>query len=423
MSYSSQIDLSQLTKRDYALCFLKRNPFPSTAIPEDLPQITVDREDVIRHFKDVISALYIDGSSTITVLSGGYGSGKSHLLKVFKNNIQSQLLDSEKATLAVYINSPGRNFLDLFFALIDDVGRDYLARVSNTLINKFLIQNERAARKEFIRGTITDSTDLSKIKIDDLFQMIVTFAFLKEFNRFFMSDVKNSDLLTALFFLSHPTYSDPAYRWFLGEKISAEERKFMRISGMIDHHRIAYNMMEPLLTSFKLSGVENIVLLIDELEKILLITSTLRSQYQDDLRHLIDENPKNLAIFFSITPGEWDRLSDQPTALTRRLSGNTFPLEDFDIERIKDLIKGYLHYSRISDFSKDIIDSLDFTDEYELYPFTSKSVDFIMDMTKGRISSVLMVCRRAIDYYIDYNKDFTFIDDSLMEILAKTVNF
>lgn len=51
------IDLSRLRLRDYPRYFLTRNPFPSTAIPEEIPPVTVDRDLIIHHFQDVIAHL------------------------------------------------------------------------------------------------------------------------------------------------------------------------------------------------------------------------------------------------------------------------------------------------------------------------------------------------------------------------------
>ena len=45
------IDLSDLEKKDYSKILLTHNPFPSTAVPADIPLATADRQPVIRRFK------------------------------------------------------------------------------------------------------------------------------------------------------------------------------------------------------------------------------------------------------------------------------------------------------------------------------------------------------------------------------------
>ncbi len=112
------IDLKKVKPRDYERFFLKRNPFPAVGVPSDALLITVDRVPIIKRFENVIAELLTDGTSIITVLVGDYGSGKSHLLKVFKQSVNSQLLSRENGTLAAYVKSPGEGFRDFFLEII-----------------------------------------------------------------------------------------------------------------------------------------------------------------------------------------------------------------------------------------------------------------------------------------------------------------
>jgi len=420
MSYSSQIDLSKLTKRNYEKIFLKRNPFPSTAIPEDLPQVTVDRDNIIRHFQSVISSLYQDSSSSITVLVGGYGSGKSHLLKIFKFNIFSQLYDLTPATLPIYIKSPGTSFLDFFIAMIDDIGKEKIELVSKRLIKKYINNNLNEVTKHFIKGSIKKEDNILNMDINEIFKKSIIIDFANDFIRYYNPIIKNTELLAALFFVSHPSYNIYAWRWFNGEKLTSEERKVILVSGEIEHHRTAYTLIKPVMLCFKEADMKNLVFLIDELEKILLLSANYRSQYQDDLRHLIDDNPQNLCMFFSITPPEWRKISEQPSAFTRRLEGNIFTLDDFDKERIILLIKGYLHYSRIDGYKDEMFKKV-ISDEkikesidYEIYPFSYNAIDSITKQT-GRLSSIILLCRNVLDYYLDKREIYNVINEALIK--------
>ena len=121
--HSGLIDLQPKRARDYKQFYLRKNPFPPIGVPTSDELITVDREQVIRRFQNVISEVVSTGDSIITVLVGPYGSGKSHLLRVFKNSVNRQLLTSEEPMIAVYVKSPGEDFRDFFLGFVEDIGR------------------------------------------------------------------------------------------------------------------------------------------------------------------------------------------------------------------------------------------------------------------------------------------------------------
>ena len=419
MSYSSQIDLSQLTKRDYGRAFLKRNPFPSTAIPEKVPMITVDRDKVIDHFKDVIVHLYDDETTNVTVLVGGYGSGKSHILKVFKNNINSQLLDNEVATYGIYVKSPGRSFLELFFYIIEDIGREFLTEVSSKLIRKFLKDTWPESQKYLIKTEDWSIDDIENESMETIFKKLLTLNCQKGFSNSYLGLTKNADILSSLFFLSYPTYSGYAWRWFLGDNLSREEKNYLNISSTISDNRDSLTILNALFNIFRVVDISNIVIFIDELERILTLTSMQKTQFQDDIRHLIDENPKNTSIFFAKSPEEWSKMIEQPTALIRRLSGNIFRLDDFDKERIKLLIEGYLFYSRIDDYTENILDEEYIDCNKKIFPFTEDSLEKILKVTKGRISSLIQLCRKSVDFYLDSLEEYNVINEEVIEIISK----
>ena len=93
------IDLNGLKPRDYGNIFLKNNPFPTIGIPGDRITFCVDRDKIKARFKDVLSELIFNENSSITVIVGDYGTGKSHLLKLFKQSVNEELLPQENPVL------------------------------------------------------------------------------------------------------------------------------------------------------------------------------------------------------------------------------------------------------------------------------------------------------------------------------------
>jgi hypothetical protein len=415
----SIIDLSKLRVRDYPKCFLKRNPFPSAAIPEEIPLITVDREPIIRHFQDVIAHLYQDGSSTVTVLVGDYGSGKSHLLRVFKHSINSQLLQLDEPMLAVYIKSPGRSMLDFFFTFLEDFGRPLLTDFSIKVINDYFQRTWAKSQRYIFDREMRKKFEQKEVAVESILRVSTVNDLVTEIKHEIFAGVKSQDLVSAFLFLAHPDYSSTAWRWLLGEKLSREERESILVETSISDTKEAYFMMQSMFQLLRLIGIKSLVLLIDELEKIVLIPALQRSQYQDDLRHLIDDNPKGLGLFFAIAPAQWSMLSREPTALQRRLAGNIQLLDNFDEGRIKDLIKEYLRISRTEGFSEQKAKEKFPQCEVELCPFSIDAIKLIFEKTKGKVSDVIILCRKALDYFIDNMDKYEAITSELISTMTK----
>jgi hypothetical protein len=402
---------------------LTRNPFPSSTIPEDIPLITVDRESEIRHFKDVIGRLYQDGGSTTTVLVGDYGSGKSHLMRIFKNSVNAQLLQSDEPCLAVYVRSTGRNFSDFFFAFVDDVGKSFLSELSKKTILDYFSKNWSRAQRHIFDKDLRKKFDPKSGNLDEILRSSTILDLVTEIRDEHFEGIKDKDIISAFLFLAHPDFSSLAWRWFLGESLSKDERNEILVDSPIADKKESYSAFQSFIGLLRRASIKSVVLLVDELEKIVLIPSIQRSQYQDDLRHLIDDNPKWMAIFFAIAPNQWNQLSSEPTAFQRRLAGNIHQLDNFDEGRIRDLLHEHLLRSRISDFSEADLSSTFPECEPALCPFTDDSVSVISSVTRGKVSDVLLLSRKALDFFMDHLSSYRAITKELVTTMARQEGF
>ena len=387
------IDLSNLQRKDYSKLLLTRNPFPSTAIPSDLPLTTADRQAAIRRFLDVLTALRSDSSSSVTVLLGDYGAGKSHLLKLFKLSVNRKLSAGDSPTLAIYAKSPGRNMRDLFLYIVDDLGRELLTdlavrwifqNLSKADVKKYLAQiqsyllNVPADIPKYL--SIARALDL----VNDLQPRL--------------ADVKNPDLVRAFLILPHPELGSIAWRWFIGASLSRDERKKLGIESTIDDQTVAERALNGFVRLLHGIGIAGLIVLVDELEAITLVTRMARGLYQDALRHLIDSNPTGLTMMFAITPAEWEGLTEVPSALERRLAGSVIDLPPFTKGEVRELVQRYLQTSRPSDFTKkfETIRTRANMDA-SIFPFTKPAVDEMFVTTKGTVSKIVTLCRLCVE--------------------------
>ncbi|MGI0047541.1 MAG: P-loop NTPase fold protein [Nitrosotalea sp.] len=160
-------DLRDITKIDYSSLCLVSNPFPSIAIPDLLPSVTADRKEILENFKDNLRQTIFENRSAIMILSGHWGTGKSHLLKFFKYKVNSQLLNSENRAISVYLKSLGKSFLDFYLNFVDDVGRDFLTSVSNQIILNFFEEKGDSYLKKSLMPNV-ESVSVKSSSIEEI---------------------------------------------------------------------------------------------------------------------------------------------------------------------------------------------------------------------------------------------------------------
>lgn len=392
-----EFNLLDITKINYSDLCLISNPFPSISIPDLLPSVTADRKEILDSFKDNLRQTIFENRSVIMIMSGHWGTGKSHLLKFFKYKVNSQLLNSENRAIAVYLKSLGKSFLDFYTYFIDDVGRDFLTSVSNQIILNYFTETDENSLKKYLLANDNSTT----IKSSSIEEILVKSQF---YDIFYDIKIKNplisSDVMYALLCLSHPDYSSISWRWFAAENLGMEDRKLIRVDGNIDNDN-AIKIVEGIANAIIKSGIETLVILIDEFEGLSLINKNQRNRYLNEIRHFIDDNPTKMLMVVGTSPTAYAEMTEKPTALTRRLSGQEFELSRFQLKDIKELITRYISIHRIDDDeSLDTkVKSVKDSDE-EIYPFTNKAIDEINNRTLGNVGSTLKLCKVAIDFAV-----------------------
>src|SRR6266566_427002 len=300
MPTSEPLDLASLTKIDYSRLHLVFNPFPAVGIPEEIPATTADRAEILDRFKEILRQGLFENRSTVTVLTGDYGAGKSHLLKYLKYRINTQLLTSKDRALGVYVKSVGRGFRDLYLYFIDDVGRDFLTGFSEALIRSHLAKADDEGSRYVFDKNLAGKHPLSKgiglflksARYKDLFHDIA-----KSFQTF-----RNKNVMNSFLTLAHPDYSSIAWRWLIGERLDNSEQELLGVDGIIDDAKAAQSSFQAIVSLLLASGIKSVALMLDEFENFSLIPRLTRERYMDDVRHFIDDNPNGVALIIAATP-------------------------------------------------------------------------------------------------------------------------
>jgi len=417
MSDTSFIDLSTTFVRDFSNFYLKRNPFPSIGIPEDAPLITVDRERMIRQFRRMVADIQKENNSKLTVIVGEYGSGKSHLFKIFKNNVNTQLFNQDNGMIASYIKSPEENFTTFVLEFIDDIGEETFVNLAIDVVFKYLQNLSVEKLKTYIfNKDVIKQIQENSINYKTIIESLKSTSLIQDVRAVIWGGVTNKDVVNAFVRLALPTTRTSAWNWFSGDTFNKTQMDEINVSNTITKEN-ALEVFLSIKQLFQNIGIKYVAIFIDELEKITFLTPRSQARYQSDIRRFIDSCPTNTMFYFAISPQQWEELTESRSALMRRLSGNWIFLEDFEKKDVIELIQLYLYRVRAENYTlKDVPSNID----PSLYPFTNDSIDTILDLTEGIVSSILLLCRKSLDYLHDNVKKYKYINDEVVKEAFKS---
>jgi len=393
------LDLSGLARIDYSRYFLKANPFPAMGIPEEVPLTTADRKEIIDRFREDLRRTIFEGKSSVTVITGDWGAGKTHLLKYCKYRVNTQLLTSTNKSIAVYIKSAGRSFKDLYLYFIDDLGRDFLTNYAVGIVKSYVEEHESDVREYVYDKTLQNVDRLASVDTDRLLKGIRFYDLMDDLTKTYGGP--RNPVMNPLLCLAHPDYSSISWQWFVGEKLSRDEKQLIKVDDDIEDAGDAQMAFRAMIRLFRQLGFMAIVLLMDEFERFTLIPKNRRAEYMNEIRHFLDENPSGICLLIGVTPTAYKTLTETPSALTRRLSGTEFELRFFKLQDIEELVSRYIQIGRVENANLEPIVRKHPTTTPFIYPFTDDALRRIDQRAKGIVSSIINLCRESIEIGIE----------------------
>lgn len=252
----------------------------------------------------------VEGGRGVLTIVGGYGMGKTHVLKYLKYTAE------QRGYRGVYVASPGRSFMDFYLSVLEN-----------------------------------------------LFDVVVNSP----------EDVKNTVFKHALELYRKVEGELGVYvkSWLLGFSIPASIRYKLGLIGNISEQLATKFLSESLnVAARKLSAV---LVLLDEVETLLMLPRNARATYAELLRELVDNLPPSVGLALSMTPACWDELSSLNPALTRRLSGGLLYLKPLRREHAREFVALYFSElsNLIGDDALDFIHEVSNGVHGELLKYTS----------------------------------------------------
>jgi len=351
--------------RKYEEYCLECNPFPYVGVPDETLSLYADRKRELKMIEEVIK-VSLRGTSSHIVLVGSYGNGKTHTLKYIKQQLESQVPD----TVAVYSATPGEKFLSLYSSFIYEFGFDQLEK----LVWRFLelCTGERNLRKKVNEGEVL----LPEI--------------LETGKRRLHNEIKYTDFATAFLKLTLEESKFIAWRYLCGEPILFEQRRELDVVMNIDNDEKALRAFMSLKKILSLLGNRLICLLIDEFEFIEYLHPLLRQKILNNIRHLIDLNPKGLCLIIGCAPEVWSDIIREYHAFSERIF-RQITLKALNKGDMRNFVSSYLQQFRTKDRNP----------PGDIFPLTEDAIEAIQKAAEGNIRRMLMICNQAIDIGAD----------------------
>jgi len=270
------------------------------------------------------------------------------------------------------------------------------------------------------KSFLADKMNLNnKDEIDKLLQNSSHNIVFRYIRTKYFEDINSSDLINAFLGLSHPIHSWRAWRWFLGESLDKGDKEILDFENTIKDSETAYIIFGHFVKLLNKVGLKSIVILIDELEKITEIHQIKRSKYQDYLRRMIDDHSQKICFYFAIAWRQWNVLYQQTSALVRRLQSNWYTLENFSAEDTTKFIARFLSQGRTENYLKGSAKSAFPDCDPTLCPFSDDSLEAIYKSTSGKISEIIELCSKLIEFLTDNEKQYDHITIEMVDLVNK----
>ena len=379
------LDFKSPTKK-YEKYGLEHNPFPYVGVPDETLSLYTNRKRELKMIEEIIK-VSLRGTSSHIVLVASYGNGKTHTLKYIKQQMESQLQD----ITTVYIANPGERLRSLYSNFVYEFGFEKLEK----LVWRFLeyCSGERNLRKKVSEGEVL----LAEI--------------LEIGKRRLHNEIKYTDFATAFLKLTLEECKFLSWKYLCGEPILHQQRQELDVVMLIDNDAKALRAFMSLKKILSLLGNKLICLFIDEFEFVEYLHPLLKQKILNNVRHLIDLNPKGLCLMIGCAPEVWSDIVREYHAFSERIFRHV-TLKALSEKDMRNFISSYLKHFRTKDGDP----------PNDIFPFTEDAIKEIEKGAEGNIRRMLMICNQAIDIGADMN--FTEINSKkLREMLPDIFEF
>lgn len=411
---------------NYNALGLRRNPFSGQILPSDRPAIA-PYEPIKKKIESFIRNFLDNRASRGMVFIGDYGTGKTYHLKWMKNKFD-ELQEANVRT--IYLETPGLEPYDLVRGILSEIGEEQVAKGIWNLLQPVMVEEIRSvgqaayfsqfAHEIQVKGKRQSLRTYSPSQLsfggdyygtleeEDLFDHR---KFLKAFDRsgrlsreklrdhfaekllgnrepaITQNVVVARELASICFYSGAPALDS----W---ERLVIPEASSTRSFPLQGEPAFLQAVVKVLVKS----GIEYLVLFIDEFEKVpLLETMTEREakRYLDTFRMLIDRNWHELPFAWVLGANEdaWTWIEKENRALIQRIVvKTTLPRMD-DPKPAHYIVAQFLEQARLDGFPA--------PPGQPLYPFPDNLLDLIPLTVRRTPRDLVKLCDQILEMAVE----------------------
>lgn len=263
---------------------------------EYVPVFTVGRQKWLSYIEDDLDNYIGQGGAKVRFISGDYGDGKTHFMSVVRH------LALERGFAVSFVvltrDVPIHKFETVYQAIVRQLQGNFTGTGIRALLDAWLENMEKAPGQ----GQAPDAGQPYQ-------------ALAGQFKEMPGMDISFANALAALVnnrFAPLAEGEDKAGReadneilmhWFEGGKVTKRELKPFQIYEFLNKTN-ARQFMNSLILFLRHTGHQGLILLMDEMETVVAMSTSIRNAAYENIRLFIDnsETARFLHIFFSIIP-------------------------------------------------------------------------------------------------------------------------
>ncbi|MGA7733462.1 MAG: hypothetical protein WCD37_19540 [Chloroflexia bacterium] len=423
---------SQWLRENFALPY---NPFPPSGISPDNPEGPPLRDQqgheisgLIGNF--ILSAYRNRGATQGLVVTGSYGTGKSHILRLMHNQINKRLGSGEEKALSIYVQRPRIEAQDLNREVLRSLGEDTVRKMIWYCIRGQIardIESEASKLREletrlvgplFAKHTssVTENDFTRVFKIENLEDYRV---FFEAYDSHGWQRGKLFDYLSDVFtrtvqLLSPAQVVDSFVTLLIANDVESRE-SWESLLTLGQRRKVpllaAPEFLQDLLRIIQLNGHVYTFLLIDEFEEVpagYLLTRRQKADYMYTLMEILNKINVGLGLVLAITPEAWEVLTDEAPPLGDRLP-TVIRLGALDTKSMIRLLQTYLEHAR---------NGANLIAETPIFPFNDQTISTISAVLPERTPRNVLQFAHQLISYCALNKIKSIDEDTIRQVLV-----
>jgi len=370
----------------YPHLYLKEWPFQTVPSPT-FYEIWAGRNEIKKTLTEMFKRVQQRGPSTIYLLWGYFGAGKTHSLRYFQWKLSN---DKEYPTFVGYHEFPAsaRKFIELYQSFIAKINFREIENVAKLVYGHF--------QQEYGSSAIESFDEKISCYNDDFTNAIIALVNGKE--------------------------KATVHRWMRAEKVYLPDLRKVNIRKRIENDEDVCKLFSSLLRLLtyrctELSVFKCVIWMVDDFQKIEDLKEDYKKAIRDGLNSLFNSCPERFCLVLSFTSRSVSAIKGLLSeALIERLPLAPYvTIGPMEKEEAKDFIVDLLKQFRSENAPDDH------------FPFSPESVDDIVDFAYKRDTLLPRNLMRAFDVVLDKAEglikggQLTRVDSNFaLETLAKT---